>query len=119
MHKTKLDKAIDACSEFAGRPVTRQMILKKSKRNFYCHPRQFVMAYLRTHTDMTYPMIADRLEKKDHTTVMHGVKSAWSRWGDNPKFIWHMRKRTRVLYDTPIGPNKPVFESGAGWRDAA
>ena len=38
-------------------------------------PRQVVMYLVKKHTDSSYKAIAKLLNRKDHTTIMHGVKS--------------------------------------------
>ena len=106
-----LKAALDACSEFNGLPIPRSHIEAKSKRFIHSHPRQFVMAHMRRHSDLSLPQIARLLGFKDHTTVLHGIKAAWNRWEDDPDFL-------RLM--TPEQPEtEGVFVSGKGWRDAA
>lgn len=46
-----------------------------SRAKKYAHPRQIVMYLCDKHTDQTLVSIAQKLKRKNHTTVMHGIRS--------------------------------------------
>lgn len=49
-------------------------------------PRQIVMYMTKKHTDHSYNAIAERLGRKNHTTVMHGVKAIGDRMSVDENF---------------------------------
>lgn len=46
-----------------------------SRAKKFAHPRQIVMYLCDKHTDQTLVSIAQKLKRKNHTTVMHGIRS--------------------------------------------
>jgi chromosomal replication initiator protein len=46
-------------------------------------PRQIVMYLLRHEMNLSYPIIGRRLNKKDHTTIMHGTRKIEKEIGIN------------------------------------
>jgi chromosomal replication initiator protein len=66
------NKIIDAvCSHFK---VKKEEIKKQDRSRKIAYPRQICMYLLRKHTDLNYIDIARLLNRKDHTTIMHGVE---------------------------------------------
>lgn len=48
-------------------------------------PRQMAMYAMRLTTGASFPKIARSLDRKDHTTVIHGCRAFGKRAGDDPK----------------------------------
>ena len=63
---------IDIVSEHFG--VKPEDITSKKRNSEYVLPRQIVMYLCRELTATPYADIGKLLSKKDHTTIMHGVK---------------------------------------------
>jgi len=53
--------------------IKKEEIKKESRERRLSHPRQVCMYLLKKHTELNYNEIASLLNRKDHTTVMHGV----------------------------------------------
>ncbi len=63
---------LDAVCEYYGLPMK---LLKSDKRDKpIAEPRQITMFLLKKHTSLTYEEIAAFLNRKDHTTIMHGCE---------------------------------------------
>lgn len=67
------DLIIDVVSEHFH--VSRDDITSRKRNSEYVLPRQIIMYLCRTMTEETYQNVAAMLNKKDHTTVIHGVKT--------------------------------------------
>lgn len=52
-----------------------------SRRPEICHPRQEAMYRLRRETSLSYPAIARRLGRSDHTTAIHAERAHAARMG--------------------------------------
>lgn len=46
----------------------------RSRRMEYRTTRQMICFFARTHTAMTYKMIGEKVNRQDHTTVIHSIK---------------------------------------------
>lgn len=60
-------------------------------------PRQIVMYMTKKHTDHSYNAIAERLGRKNHTTVMHGVKAVGDRMSVDEGFRQTMTQLESLL----------------------
>lgn len=118
IRRPMMPHALEACSEFFSEEVTLERVRKRSKRLCHVQPRQFVVAWLRAHTDMSYPQIARLCNQADHTTPMSNDKRAWQLWGDDPRFVEAM---TPIVEPMPNKGGRPpsAFKNGDGWKDAA
>ena len=63
---------IDVVSEHFN--VSKEDITSKKRNSEYVLPRQIIMYLCRSMTATAYQNIADLLNKKDHTTIIHGVE---------------------------------------------
>jgi chromosomal replication initiator protein len=59
------------CDAFA---ITRDELMSPSRAARLVWPRQVAMYLARENTDLTFPDIAQRFGRRNHTTVMHAVK---------------------------------------------
>lgn len=59
------------CHEF---DVTREEIIKPSRKPVFVEPRQVLMYLLYNDTTLSYPDIGELLDGRDHTTIIHGAK---------------------------------------------
>jgi chromosomal replication initiator protein len=48
--------------------------LSKKRNKEFTYPRQVAMYLLRHEFNLSFPKIAEKIKKKDHTTIMHGVQ---------------------------------------------
>lgn len=71
------------CNEFN---VTPEDIKSQRRSQDLVYPRHIFMYLCRIIIDMTYDEIAKFLERKDHTTVMHGYKKIKEDLKNNPNF---------------------------------
>ena len=58
-----------------ARGLTVQEILTRTRKRRIAHARQEAMWELRQRTRLSLPQIAERLNLKDHTTVLWGVRA--------------------------------------------
>jgi len=66
------NKIIDiVCDHFK---LKKEELKKQDRSKKVAYPRQICMYMLRKHTDLNYVDIAHLLNRKDHTTIMHGVE---------------------------------------------
>lgn len=66
------NKIIDSvCGHFK---IKKEEIKKQDRSKKIAYPRQVCMYLLRKYTDLNYIDIARLLNRKDHTTIMHGVE---------------------------------------------
>jgi len=66
------NKIIDSvCQHFK---IKKEEIKKQDRSRKIAYPRQVCMYLLRKHTDLNYVDIARLLNRKDHTTIIHGVE---------------------------------------------
>lgn len=64
-------KIIDSVCSFYS--IKKEEIKKESRERRLSHPRQICMYLLKKHTDLNYNEIASLLNRKDHTTILHGI----------------------------------------------
>ncbi len=62
-------------------------ITSKKRNAEFSFPRQVVMYLCRELTEVSLPNIAKILDKKDHTTIMHGVKKIEEQMKTDPELI--------------------------------
>jgi len=51
--------------------VPKEELLKRSRRQDIVKPRQIIMYLMREEMKSSYPYIAEKLNKKDHTTIIY------------------------------------------------
>ena len=81
---TGLEEAIEAAKVFFDDPsITKKTVWKKTKERRFVRTRFFVCAYLRAKDPKRYsfPVIANAVKLRDHTSVINGVKKAHAAWG--------------------------------------
>lgn len=79
----KIGEALHAASIYFKMPITRERVMAQSKKKEHVRPRQWCMAYLRwKYPETSLPRLARMFNKSDHTTIMHGIKSARKRYPD-------------------------------------
>lgn len=110
--KSYLKPALQAASVYLGRTVTKESLRQSCKRVDVVRQRWFVGAYLRAVHNLglrgySYPQISKILSLRDHTSVMHGVRSAHALWGEG-------LFEELVLRDEAL-ENAWRFENGVGW----
>lgn len=66
-----VDKIIKVVGDFFKISSDELVSVKRNKELVW--PRQIVMYLLRHEMNLSYPKISHQLNKKDHTTIMHGV----------------------------------------------
>jgi len=67
-----VDKIIKVTGDFFK--IEAEDLLSAKRNRELVWPRQIVMYLLRHEMNLSYPIIGRELNKKDHTTVMHGVQ---------------------------------------------
>lgn len=55
--------------------MTVEVLLSESRLKRIAHARQEAMWEIRRRTKLSFPQIAERLGRKDHTTAWHGVRA--------------------------------------------
>lgn len=81
---------LDTVCEYYGLPMK---LIKSEKRDKpIVEPRQILMYLLNKHTTMTLVEIAAYLNRKDHTTIMHGIKKITALLDRNPKIQTDVEK---------------------------
>lgn len=65
------DKIFDFVCKFYE--INISDFLSKKRNKEFAYPRQIAMYLLRHEFNFSFPKIAERMKKKDHTTIMHGV----------------------------------------------
>lgn len=64
--------------------VSQEDIISKKRNSEYVIPRQICMYMIREHTTTSLDNIAKMLNKKDHTTILHGCKKIENEMEKNP-----------------------------------
>lgn len=64
--------------------VSQEDIISKKRNSEYVIPRQICMYMIREHTTTSLDNIAKMLNKKDHTTILHGCKKIENEIEKNP-----------------------------------
>ena len=80
--------------------VKPEDITSKKRNSEFVLPRQIVMYLCRNYMDISLESIASILNKKDHTTIMHGCKRVENEIKDNIEF-----KNTVDIIKKKINPN--------------
>jgi chromosomal replication initiator protein len=65
-------KIIDSVCAYYS--IKKEEIKSESRERRPSHPRQICMYLLKKHTDLNFNEIASLLNRKDHTTIMHGIE---------------------------------------------
>jgi len=76
-----VDKILNAVSEIFATSVDDLLSIKRNRDLVW--PRQITMYLLRHEMNLSYPKISRELNKKDHTTIMHGVEKIEREIGKN------------------------------------
>jgi chromosomal replication initiation ATPase DnaA len=84
------------CAAFG---VTRLDLLSHRRQAHLAGARQVAMWLARWHTPFSYPEIGRRFDKRDHTTIIHGVSRVAQRMADDPAFAGRVRALARSLDD--------------------
>jgi chromosomal replication initiator protein len=82
------------CDAFA---ITRDELLSPSRAARLVWPRQVAMYLARENTDLTFPDIARRFGRRNHTTVMHAVKRTADRLTSDREAFDTVRELTERL----------------------
>ncbi len=69
--------------------ISKEVMRSRDKRKKISRPRQIIMFLARELTNASYPKIG-RHFGRDHTTIVHGVKSLRERMQTNPKVMAHV-----------------------------
>lgn len=77
VNMNKAPLTLEDISEFVANEfgISIEDLRSSSRKKTLAHPRQIVMYLCQKHTDQTLMVIAQKLKRKNHTTVMHGVRS--------------------------------------------
>lgn len=67
-----VDEIVSACGRYFN--VPKLELLSSRRHGPTVYARQMAMYLAKTLTDRSYPDIGRRLGKRDHTTVMHGIR---------------------------------------------
>ena len=78
-----VDLIIDTVAEHYG--IKREDIISKKKNQEIAYPRQICMYLSRQLTDETFSNIAKALNRKDHSTIMHGAEKIDVEIKNNPQ----------------------------------
>ncbi len=66
------DEIIDVVSGYYK--VPKQQILGKRRNKSIVVPRQMCIFLIRNYTDLSLQEIADKINRKDHSTIIHAIK---------------------------------------------
>lgn len=87
---------LDAVCQYYNLPIK---LIKSEKRDKpISEPRQIIMYLLRQNTRMTNAEIASYLERKDHTTILHGVKKIVNLLSTNERVKKDIDKIQEVIH---------------------
>ncbi len=90
---------LDAVCQYYNLPIK---LIKSEKRDKpISEPRQIIMYLLRQNTRMTNSEIASYLERKDHTTILHGVKKIANLLSTNAQIKKDIDKIQEVIHHYP------------------
>ncbi|MGI9461461.1 MAG: chromosomal replication initiator protein DnaA [Alphaproteobacteria bacterium] len=84
--------------------ITLEELLSKSRLQDIARPRQIAMYLAKKATTRSLPSIGKRF-RRDHTTVIHAVRTIENRMGDNPKFqeeVIALLSRLKIENTAPI-----------------
>ncbi|MDO4707536.1 MAG: chromosomal replication initiator protein DnaA [Porphyromonadaceae bacterium] len=77
--------------------IDKALLRSATRRSDIALPRQVVMYLTKTHTDHSYNVIAERLGRKNHTTVMHGVRTIKSKMKADKAFAEDIKRLEQRL----------------------
>lgn len=89
---------IEVVSEHFG--ITVDQIMSKTRTSNVAKPRQIAMYLCKNMTDHPLNSIGQLLGKRDHTTIMHGIKKVTDEMSSDPEF-----KKTVETIRKKINPN--------------
>ncbi len=90
---------LDAVCQYYNLPIK---LIKSDKRDKpISEPRQIIMYLLRQNTRMTNAEIASYLERKDHTTILHGVKKIVHLLSTNERIKKDIDNLQEVIHHRP------------------
>ncbi|MDQ6983710.1 MAG: helix-turn-helix domain-containing protein, partial [Ghiorsea sp.] len=75
---------------------SKDMRSKVRKRNI-AYPRQIAMYLSKELTKMSMPEIADKFEKKDHTTILYAYRKIQKECLENPDLKQEIQRLTKLL----------------------
>ncbi|MFA6493120.1 MAG: DnaA/Hda family protein, partial [Patescibacteria group bacterium] len=90
------EKIIKIVGEFFKIDPTELVSEKRNKELVW--PRQIIMYLLRHEMNLSYPKIGHQLNKKDHTTIMHGVSKIEKEIGVNDELKKELTLIKEKLY---------------------
>ncbi len=91
-----IEKIIKIVSEYFN--VLPEQMLGAHRSKELVKPRQITMYLLRHEINMSFPKIGHELNKKDHTTIMHGVSRIEKEIGRNLELQKELSKIKEKLY---------------------
>jgi len=91
-----IEKILKAVGEFFNIPPSDLLSAKRNKELVW--PRQIIMYLLRHEMNLSYPKIGRELNKKDHTTIMHGVTKIEKEIGKNSSLQKELSMIKEKLY---------------------
>lgn len=77
--------------------IEKGTLRSATRRSDVALPRQIVMYLTKTHTDYSYNVIAERLGRKNHTTVMHGVRTIKRKMKEDKSFAEEIKRLEQQL----------------------
>lgn len=101
LHKNDRHVTIDEVKKYVAEffSLKPQDLLLKSRRREIVRPRQIAMYLSRQLTQRSFPEIAQRFNKMDHTTVMHGCDQIKRLCEADPVFAAEVEKIKRSIRD--------------------
>jgi len=79
--------------------LSEENLLSHSRKKEFVKPRQITMYILRDELKYSYSNIAEKLGKRDHTTVIHACKKITEEVKKNPVFAQEIIILKNMLYD--------------------
>jgi chromosomal replication initiation ATPase DnaA len=81
-YKSKLKKCIEVAQPYFENEITIERLQNRRRTKDYVLPRFFVMGLLDKSSQYSRRQIANMLNMKDHTSILHGCNRAYEIWGD-------------------------------------
>lgn len=78
--------------------IANEDLLSTKRNKEYVLPRQIVMFLLRSEMRLSYPQIAQKIGKKDHTTIMHGCGKIENQLNQNKDLQKEIAQLKEQLY---------------------
>lgn len=89
--------------------VDADEIVAKGRKARTVRPRHLLCLLLRRHTDLTLQEIGERLDGRDHGTVIHGLRAAEALLASDTEFrAWHRLASAVIATGTLPIPPMPV-----------